>query len=113
MADPTWVKRTAILTVFLGVPALALLVHARGKSRPPNVSYRVAVLVLVTYFAWVLNVLFEFSTGFMIAWPLLGVVLSLIGAIAARGGIVGQRQKMAAANLLLLALHLASIIAPN
>jgi len=68
---------------------------------------------LATYVAWFVNVTFEKSVMFMVAWPLIGILLALLGCgiSLAVGG--EDRKKLFIANALLLILAVASIIAPN
>jgi CDP-diglyceride synthetase len=117
MADPAWIKKTAALTLVLALPALVLLVHVwRSRNRRPqgqSFAWWTGLLVLASYACWFVNVIFEWSVGLMIAWPLFGIGLSLLGCGAAFFADKTQRMKLLISNALLLVLTLSSIVAPN
>ena len=119
MADPNWIKKTAALSAVLALPAALLLAslwraHIRdAEYTKGSLSFWTGVLVLVTYGCWFVNVTVEGSVAVMVGWPLVGILLSILGTTLAFWGRKGARLKLAAANLLLLVLSLASIIAPN
>jgi hypothetical protein len=116
MADPAWIKKTIIFSAVFAVPAVFLLTQVRSRANRAtgaSLSFRIAVMLLAVYVLWALNVTFELSVGFMIAWPLFGIALSAIGAAAALWKTSGERVRLLTTNLLLLALHVSSIVAPN
>ena len=84
MADPVWIKKTVVLSVVLALPALVLLARvwrnsSRGVSQAQSLACWMGIAFFISYFCWFLNVAFGWSVGFMIAWPLIGIVLSILG----------------------------------
>jgi hypothetical protein len=74
----------------------------------------------LSYLFWLLDLVFlsarhghDWMTGFLVAWPLLGILLSLIGCGLAFLARDEEKAKLLIANILFLALSLSSIIAPN
>lgn len=120
MADPIWMRKALVLSLALAVPA-AVLVSSAWRSRLKNqrpASWRdaaawVCVFTLATYLVWLINVAFELSVLLMVAWPLLAILLSLLGCGAALGAEKRDRAKLAIANGLTLALACASLVKPN
>lgn len=120
MADPHWIKKTILLTIVLAGPACPLLVSVwRDHVRLPDRSSRTSTalflgaLVLAFHVAWFLNVTFELSAMFMVMWPLIGILLSVLGCGISFLVKNGARAKLLGANALLLLLSLTSIVAPN
>jgi drug/metabolite transporter (DMT)-like permease len=118
MADPTWIKKTTVLSLAFALPALVLLAQDwRNRStRPspvPSAAWWIGLALVVSYFCWFLNVTFEWSVGLMIAWPLFGMVLALLGCGLSFFADGENRPKLLIANALLLVLGLLSIVAPN
>jgi hypothetical protein len=120
IADPGWIKKSALLSLALAVPSFILLVKVwRDRSQRPKSTSSATLAIwaglvfLATYVAWFVNVTFEKSVMFMVAWPLIGILLALLGCgiSLAVGG--EDRKKLFIANALLLILAVASIIAPN
>jgi hypothetical protein len=118
MADPTWIKKTVVLAFVLALPALVLLAQVwRSRSTRPfsaqSFAWWTGLLVLVSYFCWFLNVTFEWSAGLMIAWPLFGIVLAILGCASSFFANSEHRTKLVISNALLLVLGLLSIVPPN
>ncbi len=119
MADPNWIKKAIVLSLVFAVPAAVLLATAwRRRAHDErvsktNLSCWAGGLVLVTYVCWFVNVTIEGSVVVMVAWPLLGMLLSIAGSALAFWAEKGMRPRLVAANVLLLILSMASVIAPN
>lgn len=119
IADPKWITKTAVLSVVLALPALGLLMWARREHLKDQVTAPKAqpafwsgAVILASYFAWFANVAFEWSERFMIAWPVVAVLMSLVGcALSITTG--SRRGTLVFAHIMLLILALASVISPN
>jgi hypothetical protein len=107
-----------IISLALALLALGLFFsvwsgHFRSGVRKLNISIWVGTLVLVLFLISLLNVLLSFSVIYMLGWPLIGIVLSVLGCCLAFSAAQPERIKFLAANLLLLVLSVTSIVAPN
>jgi hypothetical protein len=120
IVDPSWIKRTTILSVLLALPSLMLLERV-WKIDSPRRRAPLAIwcgfIFLITYAFWFADVLLGktviFSVMFMVGWPLFGILTAVIGCLISLFADKGNRSKLVIANGLLFVLALASIIAPN
>jgi hypothetical protein len=91
-----------------------------GKSEWSDLPRQASIFFLLSYlFWWFLLVLnwfrpgLDWATGFAVLWPVIGILLSLLGCGLAFLARDGEKGKLLLANILFLALSLSSIIAPN
>jgi hypothetical protein len=117
MADPAWIRKTIILSFAFAVPAAMSLIRIwmkRHKNDRAGMSsaFWISVIVLSTFVAWALNVTIEFSVGLMVAWPICGIILSIVGCASSLRTTV-HKTEPTITNALLLVLSLACIVAPN
>jgi hypothetical protein len=120
IAEPSWIKRTVIVAIAFAAPSMLLLLKVwRNRSAKPDITpkmpfaIKTGIVFLITYVAWFLNVTFEKSVMFMVAWPLFGILLAILGCVLSLMIKGDDRKMLFIANALLLILALASIIAPN
>lgn len=120
MTSSHWIEKTATTSLFLGLPAMALLAGVwwsrfrehHHKVRIPF-SFWSSLVVLGLYVYSIPNIAFEWSVAYMVAWPLFGIALTFLGFGLAFSSPAGERWKLALANVLLLILTLTSIVLPN
>jgi hypothetical protein len=113
MADPRWIIRTVCLTGILGIPALVMLFKVRRRNRAEMpFSLLLGFGFIATYAVWFLDVLFEVSVMYMVAWPLFGICIALLAIIA---GVFrkADRAALMGSNAALLVLAISSIVTPN
>ena len=120
MTDTNWIEKTTITSLLLGLPAAVLFGSVywprfRGGYRAARMNFSVwiGLVVLFLYACSILNIIFQWSVSFMVAWPLFGIALTFLGLGLAFSSRAGERWKLISANLLLLILVLASIVLPN
>jgi hypothetical protein len=119
IANSSWIRKTAILSVVLAVPAAVLLLRVWQKRDRAHATLRSSLpawpglVFLGTYVAWFVNVTLEKSVMFMVAWPLFGILLAVLGCAISFFAPVEDRFKLLISNGLLLVLALVSIVAPN
>jgi hypothetical protein len=85
--------------------------HHDGRNFPA--AFWILACILVLYICSVLNIVFQWSVGFMVAWPLFGIALSFLGLGLAIFSPRGERWKLVTADVLLFVLVFASIVLPN
>jgi hypothetical protein len=120
MPSSHWIEKTVVSSLLFAFPAAALLARVywlRFRESHGIVKMHFGFLttlaVLGLYGCSILNIIFQWSVSFMVAWPLFGIALSFLGFGLAFSAPTGERWKLASANVLLLVLTLASIVLPN
>ena len=118
LASRQWFERTAITSLLFAVPAAVLVAEEywrNERQRFPRMGarLRIACTVLCLYVWSIVNIICQWSVSYMVAWPLLGIPLTIIGCGLALLLPKGKRWKMAVANALLLIEVLVSIVPPN
>jgi hypothetical protein len=78
-----------------------------------HAAFWVPLVVLGLFACSIINVISNRSFMFMVSWPLVGIALSLFGCGVAFSASSDERWKLILANVLLLVLTFASIVAPN
>lgn len=119
MPSTHWIEKTVITSALFAIPAIGFLisayVHRRRKERKlrthPVYFTTLAAVLLFVYS--VINIVFQLSVEFMVAWTLFGIALTFLGIGLAFSTSQSERWRLVIANLLLLILTLASIVAPN
>ncbi|HET7871980.1 MAG TPA: hypothetical protein VFL42_05670 [Terriglobales bacterium] len=102
---------------------LRLWLDGRRRARDsdwPDLPRQFAIFFLSTYVIWwaslALTGMFpalNWPTGIAVAWPFLGILMSVAGCVSAFFAREGAKGKLFVANLLFLGLSLSSVIAPN
>ena len=112
--------RVLMASLLAGLPAALILVHLLWRRHKKG--YRIAevptALLVPTSVCGlamfsVLNLLMNWSVGFAVMCPLLGMGLSLLGLLLAFVSRLTGRWGLIAANTLLFIVSLCSIVAPN
>jgi len=79
-----------------------------------------AIFFIATYVIWWASVALtqifpalNWTTGIAVLWPLLGIVMSIVGCGIAFFAREGEKSRLFVANILFLGLSVSSIVAPN
>jgi hypothetical protein len=126
-ANNGWIIKFVLPFFLFALPSfLVILKLWLERRRQPGTSdwsdlpRQASILFLLSYIFWcsiiVLNRFghgWDWMTGFAVAWPLLGILLSLFGCVLSFWARNGEKAKLLLANVLFLALSLSSIIAPS
>jgi hypothetical protein len=122
-----WMMKFVLPLVIFAIPGflivLALWLERRkrsGSSEWQDLPRHVSVFFLLSYLFWWLVLLLNWlrpnlawGTGFAVLWPVIGILLSLIGCGLAFLASEREKGKLLLANVLFLLLSFCSIIAPN
>jgi hypothetical protein len=118
--DHKWLQKTALSTVLLVVPAVIMISitwfrHAERAETKTSGAYAklASTAVIVLFLASILNIIFNYSVGFMITWPAFGIVLVAFALGLSIAGPKRDRILLVSADLLLLVLCFTSIVLPN
>jgi hypothetical protein len=126
-ASERWIIKLVLPLVLFALPSFLLVLRLwLDRKRQPvksgwsDLPRQLAILFLASYIFWWMNLglarlnpRLDWTTGFVVAWPLLGIVASLLGCGLAFFAREGEKGKLFLANILFFALSLSSIIAPN
>lgn len=83
------------------------------QSTKIHFAFWSSLIVLALYLGAIINKLFVSSPLFMVGWPILGIVLTGCGLAWPTSAPAEERKKLAYSNILLLAVSILSIVAPN
>jgi hypothetical protein len=122
-----WIIKAGLPFVIFAVPSFVIVLKLwfqrkkqAGESGWPDLPRQISIGFILSYLFWLLDQVLlsaryrhDWMTGFLVAWPLLGILFSLIGCGLAFLARDGEKAKLLIANILFLALSLSSIIAPN
>jgi hypothetical protein len=122
-----WIIKFVLPFLFFALPSLLIVMKLwlerkrdATASNWSDLPRQTAIFFLVSYLFWSFAVFFPASrsrpdwlSGFVVAWPPLGILLSLIGAGLAFLARENEKTRLLLTNLLFMALSLSSIIAPN
>jgi len=126
-ARELWIIKLVLPFVIFALPSFLIVLklwfqrrEQAGESGWADLPRQISIVFVLSYLFWLLDLVFlsarqrhDWMTGFLVAWPLLGILFSLIGCGLAFLAREGERTKLLLANILFLALSLSSIIAPN
>lgn len=115
-----WLQKTALSALLLAAPA-AIMICATWLRRSDRVkaessssySRLAGIFVIVFFLASVPNIIFNYSVGCMISWPIFGILLTVFALGLAIVAPKRDRMLLVSADLLLMALCLVSIVLPN
>jgi len=122
-----WIIRFVLPFLFFALPSLLIVMKLwlerkrdATASNWSDLPRQAAIFFLVNYFFWFLALFFaasrstpDWMAGFLVAWPVLGILQSLLGCGLAFLAREGEKAKLLLVNILFMALSLSSIIAPN
>ena len=122
-----WIIKFALPLALFAVPSFLIVLRLwLGRKRDSAASNwsdlprQTSIFFLLIYMLWWFSIAFSWFrpdwvwiTGFAVLWPVLGILLSLLGCGLAFMARDEEKAKLLLANILFLALSLSSIIAPN
>jgi hypothetical protein len=121
-----WIIKLVLPFVIFALPSFLIVLklwfqrkEQAGESGWSDLPRQISIVFVFSYLFWLLDLVFLSTrdrhdwTGFLVAWPLLGILFSFIGCGLAFLAREEEKAKLLLANILFLALSLSSIIAPN
>jgi hypothetical protein len=126
-AQDRWIIKVVLPFAIFAVPSFLIVLKLwfqrkkqAGESGWPDLPRQISIVFVLSYFFWLLDQVLlsaryrpDWMIGFLVAWPLLGILFSLIGCGLAFLARDGEKAKLLIANILFLALSLSSIVTPN
>ena len=120
MSTEHWIKKTVATSLLLALPSTALLARVywtrfrrNHRAVQMHFAFWTALIVLGLFICSVVNAVSNWSFMFAVGWPLVGIAISLFGCGLAFSAARDERCKLLLANVLVLILTFASIVAPN
>jgi hypothetical protein len=122
-----WIIKFVMPLALFAVPSFLIILRLwLGRKRHPDASKwsdlprQTSIFFLLSYMLWWFAIALSWFrpgwvwiTWYAVLWPVLGILLSLLGCGLAFMAGNEERAKLFLANILFLALSLSSIIAPN
>jgi hypothetical protein len=116
----TTLSRLILASLLLGLPGLIIIArvywarHRRGyRIAEAPFAFLIPVIVFGLFLLSITNLAFNWSVGFAVGFPLLGIGLPFLGLGLALFSRLPERWGLISANCLFLMMSFCSIIAPN
>ena len=115
-----WIKHAFLAFLCLGIPAMiTITIGGMRRTRESRSSARatapfaLAISTLALYAGSFPNIIWEWSVGYMVGWPFVGMLLCLIGIFLSCFAVASLRMLLVTAHSCLFALSYCSLVRPN